>query len=42
MTAFELPSTGTLEFPVDTEGYWEFELMVGVDTVKVDINADGN
>jgi hypothetical protein len=42
MSSFQLPSTGILEFPDDTDGHWEFEILVGVDTVKVDINTDAD
>ncbi|MBK6907474.1 MAG: DUF2004 domain-containing protein [Rhodocyclaceae bacterium] len=41
MTQFSLPVVGTLDFPADTDGYWEFSLELAGRTVRFDVNVEG-
>ena len=41
MALLTLPSIGTLDFPADTDGCWDFTLEFAGHTVPFDVNVDG-
>lgn len=40
MTKFTISNVGALEFPADTDGYWQFELEFAGRTVEFDFNVE--
>jgi hypothetical protein len=40
MTKFTISNVGTLDFPVETDGYWEFELEFADRAVEFDFNVE--
>ena len=42
MPTFELPVVGAVEFPIGTNGHWQFALPMRGGDVPVDINAKGD
>ena len=40
MPTFDIPVVGPVDFPNDTNGYWQFELPMRGGDVSVDIDAD--
>ncbi len=41
MPTFDIPVVGAVDFPNNSEGYWEFELPMRGGDVPVDINVEG-